>query len=124
MEEAMHVGIEQPIQKRKEILSLAIYAIEALKGVEMGRKMNKEKEIYKKNFIQVVKEINDGIQEFRDTLPAVQMPRLKEEKKEEVEKPKKEEVTPAAVKKPLKRKTHMDDLEDDLARLRDKIARL
>ncbi len=119
MSEVMHVGIEQPVERRKEVLSIAIDAIQALKDFEMSRKISKEKDVYRKHFIQVVEELNDRIQEFKDSMPAVHVQHPKEEvKKEEarsiiIEKP-----------KPFKKKTHLDELEDDIAMLREKIARL
>lgn len=122
--EVMHVGIEQPVERRKEILSIAIDAIQALKDFEMSRKISKEKDVYRKHFIQVVKELNDNIQEFKEGMPAVHVQHPKEETEEVTVKPKKEEAKPAVAKKPVKKKTHLDELEDDMARLREKISRL
>ncbi len=123
MNEIMHVGIEHPAERRKEILNIAIDAIQALKEFEMSRKISKEKDIYRKEFIRIVTELNDTIQQFKDDMPAVHATHPHEEEKGEVKPGKKEEFRPI-VKKPVKKKTHLDELEDDIIRLREKIARL
>lgn len=123
MNEVMHVGIENPTERRKEILNVAIDAIQTLKEFEMSRKTSKEKDIYRKEFILIVKELNDTIQQFKDCMPAVHVTPPHQEEKEEIRPEKKEEAKPV-VKKPVKKKTHMDELEDDLARLKERIARL
>lgn len=123
MNEIMHVGVEQPVERRKEILGIAIDAIQALKDFEMSRKIGKEKDIYRKEFIKIVEELNNSIQQFKDSMPAVHVIHPHEEVKEEVKPEKKEEPKPV-IKKPVKKKTHMDELEDDIARLRDRISRL
>ncbi len=123
MNEVMHVGIEQPIERRKEILNIAVDVIQALKEFEMSRKISKEKDIYRKEFIRIVKELNDTIQQFKDGMPSVHVTHPHEEGKEEVKPEKKEEFRPI-VKKPVKKKTHLDELEDDISRLREKISRL
>jgi len=122
MNEVMHVGIEQPTERRKEILNIAIDAIQALKEFEMSRKISKEKDIYRKEFIRIVTDLNDTIQQFKDGMPAVHVTHPHEEM-EEVKPEKKEEFRPIA-KKPVKKKTHMDELEDDISRLRERISRL
>ncbi|MDP2906935.1 MAG: hypothetical protein Q8O03_03255 [Nanoarchaeota archaeon] len=123
MNEVMHVGIEQPAERRKEILNIAVDAIQSLKDFEMSRKIRKEKDIYRKEFIRIVTELNDTIQQFKDDMPAVHVTHPHEEEKKEVKLEKKEEFRPI-VKKPVKKKTHMDELEDDIARLRERISRL
>lgn len=123
MNEVMHIGIERPVERRKEILNIAIDTIQALKEFEMSRKISKEKDIYRKEFIRIVKDLNDTIQQFKDGMPAVHVAHPHEEGKEEVKQEKKEEFRPI-VKKPVRKKTHLDELEDDIARIREKIARL
>lgn len=123
MSEVMHVGVEQPVERRREILNIAIDTIQALKEFEMSRKISKEKDIYRKEFIRIIKELNDGIQQFKDSIPTVHIVHPHEEGKEEVKPGKKEEFRPI-VKKPIKKKTHLDELEDDIARLREKISKL
>ena len=123
MNEVMHVGIEQPAERRKEILNIAIDAIQALKEFELSRKISKEKDIYRKEFIRTVTELNDTIQQFKDGMPAVHVIHPHEEEKEEANPEKKEEFRPI-VKKPVKKKTHLDELEDDISRLRERISRL
>lgn len=123
MNEVMHVGIEQPAERRKEILNIAIDAIQSLKEFEMSRKISKEKDIYRKEFIRIVTELNDTIQQFKDGMPAVHVIHPHKEVKEEVGPEKKEEFRPI-IKKPVKKKTHLDELEDDIARIREKISRL
>jgi hypothetical protein len=123
--EIMHIGIEHPAQRRKEILNIAIDAIQALKDFEMSRKVSKEKDVYRKQFIQVVKELNDNIQVFKEGMPVLHMFHPHEEEKEEVGPEKLEEPKPI-VKKPAKKKTqtHLDALEYDIARIREKISRI
>lgn len=118
----MHVGIENPAQNRKEILSIAIDTIQTLKEFELHKKINKEKVVYRSHFIQVVKDLSKSIQEFKDMLPAVHEHHPKKE--EVVKKP--EEKPKIVVKKPHIRrsKTELDKLEDDISSLRSKIADL
>jgi len=120
--QVMHVGIEEPVQRRKEVLNIAIDAIQTLKDFEIEKKYSKEKSVYRKHFIQIVKELSNTIGEFREMMPAVHVHHPKEEAKEE-EMPK---AKPIVVKKPVKKraKTHLDKLEDDISSLREKIAGL
>ena len=122
-DQMMHVGIEEPVQRRKEVLKIAIDAIQILKDFEIEKKYNKEKSVYRKHFIQIVKELSNTIREFREMMPAVHVHPPKEEEKEE-EKPKAKPIV--VVKKPVKKraKTHLDKLEDDISSLREKIAGL
>ena len=117
----MHVGIEEPVQKRKEVLNIAIDAIQTLKEFEIHKKINREKAVYRRHFIQIVKELSASIQEFKEKIPVMH---IHEEKKEE-EKPK-EKAKVKIIKKPVikRSKTHLDKLEDDISSLRDKIASL
>lgn len=125
MSDIMHVGIEEPTERRKEILNIAIDTIQALKEFEIHRKTLREKDVYRKKFVSVVKDLSTFIQEFKDLMPVAHVPHpaAETEKKEEA---KPEETKPVIVKKPVvkKSKTHLDELEDDLARLREKISRL
>jgi len=122
MNEVMHVGIESPVERRKEILNIAIDAIQALKDFEMSKRILKEKSIYRKEFIKIITDLNEGIQHFKNNLPAMHATPAHEEKRKDVKVEKKEDMR-RIVKKPFKR-THMDHLEDDIALLREKIARL
>lgn len=119
--EVMHVGIEEPVQKRKEVLNVAIDAIQALKGFEMHKRVNKEKDVYRKHFIQVIKELSIVIQEFKGHMP----PLYVHKEEEEAEKPE-EKAKPIIIKKPVQKKpkTHFDELEDDIRVLKEKISRL
>lgn len=116
-DDVMHVGIEEPIQKRKDVLSIAIDVIQSLKEFEIHKKVNKEKAVYRRNFIQTIKELSRDIQEFKEKIPTMH---VKEEEKEV----KKEKIT--AIKIPITKrtKTHLTKLEDDITSLRDKIASL
>ena len=123
----MNVGIEEPAKHRKEILNIAIHTIQALKGFELLKGINKEKAVYKRHLTQVIKDLDKSIQEFKAMLPAVHVPHPKEEKKEAVVTEPEKKVEVEVVKKPVikrKPKTELDKLEDDIASLRDKIANL
>lgn len=122
MSDIMHVGIEDPVQKRKELLSTAVDTIQALKDFEICKKYSKEKDVYRKHFVQVVKELSIAIHEFKEKIPVMHAPHPE---KKEAAKPM-EKPTIAIIKKPVIRrsKTHLDKLEDDIASLRDKIANL
>lgn len=117
--EAMHVGIEEPVQKRKEVLNVAIDSIQALKGFELYKRINKEKDVYRKHFIQVIKELSIAINAFKEHMPPLYVHKEEEEKAEE-------QAKPVVIKKqpPKKPKTHFDELEDDLRVLKEKISRL
>ncbi|MEM4244718.1 MAG: hypothetical protein QXR60_00740 [Candidatus Nanoarchaeia archaeon] len=122
----MHVGLEQPNERRKEILSSAISTIEILKRYESFKKIKKEKELYKKQLRKTNKEIKTMFKEVNEMMPHMEI--VKEERKE----PKK--ITPqvkVAVKKkpeiivkPVKKEKHLEKLNRDLEELRSKIERL
>lgn len=117
----MHVGIEEPVQRRKEILKIGIYAIQALKDFEIQRKYNKEKTVYRKHFTQVIKDLSNAIEEFKESMPRLHVHHPKEEKEEKI----KSKIESVIIKKHGRRaKTHLDKLEDDIADLRGKIASL
>lgn len=122
MTEVMHVGIEEPVKWRKEILSTAVDTIQALKGFELHRNVNREKDVYRKHFIQNIKELSQAIQEFKDAMPMIHVPHVPEEGKKEEANLEKVEIKKAPVIK--RKKTHIDMLEDDISYLREKIARL
>lgn len=118
----MHVGIEEPVQKRKELLNIAVDTIQTLKDFEVHKKISRENAVYRKHFIQAIKEINQAIHDFKERIPAMHIPHPKEEKKEG---PKEKAPKIAIIKKPVKRsQTHLDKLEDDISSLKDKIANL
>lgn len=119
MSDIMHIGIGNPIGKRKEVLSVGINIIEALKNYELHKKTQKEKDIYKRRFTQLLKEIKNIIEEFRMALPEVHISR--EVIKRIEEKPKKEAKRIERIKQ---RKTHLSKLENDMDALRRKIAEL
>lgn len=118
--EVMHVGLEEPAQMRKEILSIAVDSIQALKDFESHKKVNSEKGIYRKHFIRIVEDLSKSIHELKEMLPAVHIaPPMAEDVKEA-------EVKLIIIKKPVikKPKTHIEELENDINALREKIARL
>lgn len=121
MTDIMHVGIEEPVKWRKEILGTAVDTIQALKEFELHRKVNKEKDVYRKHFVQVIKELSQAIQEFKGAMPLIHIPHMPEEGKKEEVKPEKIEIKKPVIKR---KKTHIDKLEDDISYLREKIARL
>lgn len=51
----MHVGIEEPNEKRKEILNSAIHTLEILKRYERYKKLKKERDSAKTNSRQYKK---------------------------------------------------------------------
>lgn len=120
MTDVMHVGIEEPVKWRKEILSTAVDTIQALKEFELHRSINKEKDVYQKHFIQAIKELSQAIQEFKEAMPMIHAHVPEEGRKEEA-KPEKVEIKKPVIKR---KKTHADELEDDIAFLREKIAKL
>jgi len=127
-DEAMHVGIQDSKKWKKEILKLGINTIQILKSVELHKKFIKEKDVHRKKFIQLIEELSQDIQEFKKMLPSVK-PNITKPKKEA--KPEKEEIEQKAeimiIKKPKKRtkkKTEVEKLENDIASLRDKIAKI
>lgn len=124
MNEIMHVGIERPVERRKEILNIAIDIIQVLKEFEISRRIRREKDVYRKEFVKIIGELNNHVQKLKDTMPAMHIPYPHEGGREEVELERIKEVKPVVKKSFAKRKTHMDELEDDIIRLREKIARL
>lgn len=117
----MHVGIEEPVQRRKDVLKIAIDAIQTLKDFEIQKAYKREKAVYRKHFIQVIKNLSNAIEEFRELMPTVHVHHPKEGKEEKI-KPKIESII---IKKPVRKaQTHLDKLEDDIADLREKIAGL
>ena len=119
-QDIMHVGIEYPHQNRKDLLNVAVDAIQVLKEFELHKRVNKEKDVYRKNFIHVVKELSIAIHEFKEKVPYEEVAMKKEKK--EPGKPVKEKPKKVAIKKIPK--THLDKLEDDIASLRSKIESL
>lgn len=119
----MHVGIEEPTQRRKEVLKIAIDAIQTLKDFEVRKKIESEKTIYRKHFIQIVKDLGQSIHEFKEMMPIIHT--LHPEEKKEGIKPTAEEEIKSVEKPIIKRtKTHLEKLEDDITYLRSKIANL
>jgi len=118
----MHVGIDNPQEWRKEILNTGVDAIQTLKAFEIHKKYNQEKSVYRKHFAQIIKELSTSIQEFRDMLPHIHTPHMPHEKPSG---PKvKIKATVKIKKAPVRKKTHLDKLEDDISSLKDKIANL
>ncbi|MBU4501772.1 MAG: hypothetical protein KKA79_04215, partial [Nanoarchaeota archaeon] len=99
-----------------------IDTVQALKDFEIYKKVNEEKAVYRKQFIEVIKELNTTITDFRALLPHVHSPNI--EKEPEYAPEPKAKVT--MKKKPIKLKsrTNLDKLEDEAVSLRDKIAGL
>ena len=124
MSEIMHVGIEDPVQKRKELLGLAIGTVQTLKDFEIHKKINKEKDVYKKQFVEVVKDLSKSIAEFKDMLPQVHIPQVpKPAEKPKGTAPKVKIIEKKKPAKPIVR-TDLDKLNDEAAALRAQIASL
>jgi hypothetical protein len=127
----MHVGIEEPNEKRKEILDSAINTIELLKSYERLKKLKREREIAKKEIKTIAKEIKYLFSETEELMPHVE---LTKEPPKRVEAPPRPPVIrekpkeKAAVSKPrppeVKIDPHTEKLERDLQELRDKISRI
>lgn len=116
----MHVGIENPVERRKEVLSIAIDTIQALKSYELHKKTLREKNLYRRRFAQLMKEIKTLLEEFKGNLPEVHVPHRKKEEK--AEKPKGVKKIPEVfMPRP---KSPISKLESDIDNLRRKIAEL
>ena len=117
---AMHVGIENPTKWRKVLLNAAVDSIQALKNFEIHKKINKEKAVYRKHFIQVIKNLSNSIQEFQEKLPIVYTHHPQKEEVAGAELEKKEKTKVIYLKK--KPRTELTKLEEDISSLKDKIA--
>ena len=124
----MHVGIEEPSEKRKEILNCAIDTLEILKRHERFKKFRKEKDSAKNELKITIKDAKVLFKEIEELLPNVELPkedRAEREKPMAVvprTRPKIEHVT---MKRPeLKKDTIRDKIERDIQELRDKVSRL
>ncbi len=122
----MHVGLEQPDQRRKEILNSAISTIEILKRYESFKKVKKEKELYKKELRKASREIKTMLKELDDMMPYLEIPREEHKEPRKIIRPIKVVVKkkPKPVMKPLKKDQHLEKLDRDLQELRSKIAKL
>lgn len=119
----MHVGLERPIEKRRDILSSAVGTIEILKRYEDFKKRKKEKEEFKRELKLLAKEIKTLYSEVEELMPQVELPREALPKKGEpvrVKVVKKKSV----IFKPVKKEEHFTKLDNDLQALKEKIARL
>lgn len=117
----MHIGIEEPVRQRKDVLNIAIDVIQALKTFEIHRKANREKAIYRKHFARIVKELNLTIHEFKETIPEAHIPPQKKEE-EEIVPSEKPEIK--IIRRPIRKKSELDKLEDDVSALKAKISSL
>lgn len=123
MSTIMHVGIENPKNLRKEILSSAVDTVQALKEFEIHKKVNKEKGIYRKHFIQIIKELSLSIHELQEMMPIIHVAQPHEQEPEKVVPAPK--VQKPVIKKPVRKKNkELDKLESDISNLKDKIASL
>lgn len=114
--ETMHVGITQPTFYRKEILNSALDIIQVLKNFEKIKLIRKEKEVCKREFKRVIKELNVLLERAKTELPTI---RIKEKPVERIEK--KEKVI--EMEKPSV-SPEMRKLETDLSKIQEKLARL
>ena len=121
----MHVGIEEPNEKRRYMLNSAIDIIELLKKYQRFKKIRKEKGIRRREFSITMKEIRDLFKEIEEMLPVVEEQQEPKKIKVSVVKkpePVKEEVV---IKKPVvKRDPRMGKLEKDLQALKDRISKI
>jgi len=117
--EIMHVGIENPSDKRRKLLNIAVDNIQALKAFEAHKELLKEKDAYRQSFIKIIQELSKSIKEFKETMPAVHVPEMMREERKEIR------IEPIEIKKPVSRKkTRLEELEDDINRLKNKISTL
>lgn len=117
----IHVGIEYPNEKRKNLLKSAIHTVELLKRYEKFKKLKQEKEMHFKEVRKTKKEIKVLFGQMKELMPVIEIP--KEEVKKEtipiIPKPK------TVTKKPsIKISKQTEKLERDLQALKDRIARL
>jgi len=124
----MHVALEEPNEKRRDVLNSAIETIELLKRYEKFKKIKKEKDIRRRELGIIMKEMKTLFSEITEMLPVVETP---------TEAPRREPIKAAPMKKPEpvkekiefrrpieKKDPHMEKLEKDLQALKDKIARI
>lgn len=119
--EIIHVGIAEPKEKRKEILSITIDTIQLLKKYERYKKIQKEKNLYRTNLTKNIKQLNTMLKGFEKMIPEVQ------EQSKPIEQPKITKQTIAkkkAVKIPIKKKKEFSKLESDIVSLKSKINEL
>jgi hypothetical protein len=124
----MHVGIEEPREKRKEVLNCAIDTLEILKRYERFKKLRKEKDYAKNELKTIVKDIKTLFKEIQELMPHVEFPK---EHKVEQEKPivvvprPQPKIEHVVMKRPeIKKDTVREKIERDIQDLRDKVARL
>jgi hypothetical protein len=120
-EEIIHVGINEPKQHRKEILTAAIDVIESLKNYEKYKKIEKEKNLYRTYLIKNIKQLNIMLKKFETMIPKLKIKeKHKETKPKETTQQKKK-----VIKKPIKIKDrHLERLEEDIMNIRSKINKL
>lgn len=123
--EIMHVAIEQPVEKRREVLSSAIDTIQMMKNYERLKQMQKEKDVYRKEFKNIIKEVSILVKELKEKLPKV------EEKIQQIKKGPEQKAIAPAPKKPKEEKKVIevhrrpdDKFEAEMKLLREKITKL
>ena len=122
----IHVSISEPTERRKVLLEVALEAIQVLKRFERLKKLRREQELYRKGFLKTMREISAETKEMEEMLPQI---RLHEEKPPDAAPASpKAPPTPTVVKRappPKPRKfTEVDKLEDDIKRIKEKLASL
>jgi len=125
-DEIIHVGIKEPKQHRKEILSLTVDIIQLLKKYEKYKKIEKEKNLYRIHLTKNIKQLTTTLTKFQTMIPQVHMREKRKEKKEypqtqpqKIIKQKKE-----IIKKPVIKNKELEKLETDIASIRSKINKL
>lgn len=117
----MHVNIENPVEQRREVLSSVIDSIQMLKNYERYKQMQQEKDIYRKEFRNVIKELNIIMKELQDKLPIIE-----EEIKQKVAVKKVQHKQPKVVEEAPKHIVvkKVDKFEEEMKLLREKIKKL
>ena len=115
----MHTCIQEPKYTRKEMLTLVINIIQILKKYEKLKLIRKEKDIYSKNFLGVIKELNDLNLQLHESLPKIH------EERPEIKKPSGSVISSKNERKIVPEKPITPEygkLEEDIARLREKLS--
>jgi len=125
-EEIIYVGINEPKQYRKEILTSAVDIIQLLKNHERYKKIEKEKNIYRNQLVKNINQLRTLFKGFDNMIPKTHLPELPKKKaaypKIKVEKGTKQ--IKRIVKKPVIKDKEIEKLELDIASLKSKINRL
>lgn len=120
--EIMHVNIENPVEQRREVLSSVIDSIQMLKNYERYKQMQQEKDIYRKEFRNIIKELNIIMKELQDKLPVIEEEIKHKVAVKKTVPQKQQKVVEEAPKHIVVKK--VDKFEEEMKLLREKIKKL